>query len=372
MARPLADLWALIRQPGEAAGLSPADWNRLIRLARREFVLGRLAATLADEAAIWSGLPEKVRAIMQGALREVAFRQTRLMWEVDRLAYALRGLDTPVLLLKGAAYLGAGLQAGRGRIAADLDILTDRSHLQLIEDALTAHGFAPEPHDDYDEQYYRAWMHELPPLRHQARGTVIDVHHAILPLTARPRPDTGLLLAASVACGETGFRRLGDHDLFIHSAVHLFHDGEFINGLRNLIELHDLIVEFGQRPGFFEGLMARARSLGLARYAAYGLRQAHRLLAAPVPATVMASAKADLPPPPMLWLMDGLFGQALMAVDLPRGRPRVMLAQRLLYLRSHWLRMPPVMLTRHLARKSLKRWTGKAPPAPPAIAKNDR
>ncbi len=372
MVRPLTALWAVIRRPADASQLSAVDWNRLIRLARREFVLGRLAVALADDDAIWSGLPEKVRAIMQGARREVAFRQTRLMWEVDRLAHALRDLDAPVVLLKGAAYLGAGLQAGRGRIAADLDILTDRRHLQLVEDALRAHGFAPEPQDDYDEQYYRAWMHELPPLRHQARGTVIDVHHAILPLTARPRPDTGLLLAASVACGETGFRRLGDQDLLIHSAVHLFHDGEFINGLRNLIELHDLIVEFGQRPGFFDGLMPRARSLGLGRYAAYSLRQAHRLLAAPVPATVLAAAEVNLPPPPMLWLMDGLFGQALMAADLPRGRPRVMLAQRLLYIRSHWLRMPPLMLTRHLARKSLKRWTGKAPPAPPAIEKNDR
>ncbi|GAB4140953.1 MAG: nucleotidyltransferase family protein [Sphingomonadales bacterium] len=372
MARPLAALWAVIRRPAGAAEMSAADWNRLIRLARREFVLGRLAEALANDAATWPRLPEKVRAIMAGARREVAFRQTRLMWEVDRLAYALRGLDAPVVLLKGAAYLGAGLTAGRGRIAADLDILTDRRHLQLVEDALRAHGFAPEPHDEYDEQYYRAWMHELPPLRHQARGTVIDVHHAILPLTARPRPDTGLLLAASVACGETGFRRLGDHDLFIHSAVHLFHDGEFINGLRNLIELHDLMVEFGKKPEFFEGLMDRARGLGLGRYAAYGLRQAHGLLAAPVPAAVLAAAKADLPSPPLLWLMDGLFSRALMGVDLPRGRPRAMLSQRLLYIRSHWLRMPPVMLARHLARKSLKRWTGKAPPAPPAVAKNDQ
>ena len=56
--------------------------------------------------------------------------------------------------------------------------------------------------DGYDDAYYRRWMHELPPLIHRTRDRMIDVHHTILPLTARPRPDAAALIAASVALDE--------------------------------------------------------------------------------------------------------------------------------------------------------------------------
>ena len=38
-----------------------------------------------------------------------------------------------------------------------------------------------------------------------------------------------------------------------------------------------------------------------------------------------------------------------------RPRRRAGLARWLLYVRSHWLRMPPLLLARHLLRKSLRR-----------------
>ncbi len=49
--------------------------------------------------------------------------------------------------------------------------------------------------DPYDDLYYRQWMHELPPLVHGERGRMVDVHHTILPLTARPTPDAQALIA---------------------------------------------------------------------------------------------------------------------------------------------------------------------------------
>ena len=66
-----------------------------------------------------------------------------------------------------------------------------------VEGALMLHGWSTTHHDAYDQRYYRKWMHELPPLKHNTRGTVLDVHHAILPVTARLKPDSRKLLAAS-------------------------------------------------------------------------------------------------------------------------------------------------------------------------------
>ncbi|RME66954.1 MAG: hypothetical protein D6782_03445, partial [Alphaproteobacteria bacterium] len=351
----LFGLWAILRTPARARALRPQQWTALVRLARREFVLGRLAAALKADDGLWRGLPDKARQILDSALCDVIHHQRQLMWETTCLARALDGLGVPVVLLKGAAYLGDGLAAAVGRVAADLDILVPAARLRLVEDALIANGWAAEPKDPYDEHYYRAWMHELPPFRHRERGTVIDVHHAILPLTARPKPPTALLMDAAVSCGETGFARLGDCDLFIHAATHLFHDGEFVTAFRNLVELHDLLEELGPRPGFYDRLLARADALGLARYAAYGLRYSHRLLGSRVPPPVLADARRHLPAPPVLALMDRLVAGAVMGARVPRGKPRLLWAQRMLYMRAHWLRMPPAMLARHLAIKAFKR-----------------
>jgi hypothetical protein len=50
-------------------------------------------------------------------------------------------------------------------------------------------------------------MHELPPLIHRERDRMIDVHHTILPLTARITPDADALIADSVLL-ENGLRIL--------------------------------------------------------------------------------------------------------------------------------------------------------------------
>ena len=123
------------------------------------------------------------------------------------------------------------------------------------------HGWASMHLDKYDQRYYRTWMHELPPMRHVKRLTVIDVHHAIVPETAAIRPDPGKLCAAACPVEkEQGICVLAPVDMVLHSAVHLFHDGEFENGLRDLIDIQRLLNHFGHTPSFWDSLVERASS----------------------------------------------------------------------------------------------------------------
>ena len=92
-----------------------------------------------------------------------------------------------VVLLKGTAYVAAGLKAGEGRSIGDLDILVARDDLPQVEAALLAAGWEWVKPDPYDDAYYRDHMHELPPLIHKLRDRMIDVHHTILPRTAALR-----------------------------------------------------------------------------------------------------------------------------------------------------------------------------------------
>src|SRR3546814_14739447 len=91
------------------------------------------------------------------------------LWEADRAAEALAGLDVPVVLLKGTAYAAAGLRAGQGRFIGDLDILVPRDAMERVERALIDAGWEWVKDDPYDDSYYRPWMPELPPMIHAAR-----------------------------------------------------------------------------------------------------------------------------------------------------------------------------------------------------------
>jgi hypothetical protein len=104
------------------------------------------------------------------------------------------------------------------------------------------HGWSSAKTSAYDQRYYRRWMHELPPLKHNSRQTVLDVHHAILPTTARLKPDSRKLLAAATPiAGRPDLAVLSPVDMVLHSAAHLFCNEDVGNSLRDLVDLDCLL-----------------------------------------------------------------------------------------------------------------------------------
>jgi hypothetical protein len=99
-------------------------------------------------------------------------------------------------------------------------------------------------------------------------------------------------------------------------------------------------------------LPGRAQELELGRPLFYALRYCTRLLGTPVPAAVLDAARAARPPAPLLALMDALFTRALRPPHPECAGRLDPLAHALLYIRGNWLRMPPLMLSRHLFHKA--------------------
>jgi hypothetical protein len=114
---------------------------------------------------------------------------------------------------------------------------------------------------------------------------VLAVRHAILPTTARLKPDSAKLLAAAqpAAC-DPRWRVLAPVDMVQHSATHLFCNEDVGNGLRDLADLDSLLREFVQESGFCPWLTARAAELDLARPLYYALRYVVPILDTPLPA----------------------------------------------------------------------------------------
>src|SRR3546814_8280099 len=114
----------------------------------------------------------------------------------------------------------------------DRDLLLPRDRIDAVEAALLGAGWEWVKPDPYDDVYYRRWMHELPPLIHREPDRMIDVHHTILPLTARITPEAAALIADSVVLG-SGLRMLATADMLVPAAAHLFADGALAGGMRS-------------------------------------------------------------------------------------------------------------------------------------------
>jgi hypothetical protein len=346
-----------LRAPRQLAGLAPSGWDMLLRQAENANLSATLHHWLERHDMLAQALPQAREQLSWSAVLARRHRQATY-WEMRLIGQALAGLGLPLLLLKGGAYAAAGLPPAAGRLFSDIDILVPDDSLAQVEAALMRHGWVGNHHDAYDQRYYREWMHELPPMTHVLRQTAIDVHHTILPRSAAQRPDAQLLRAAARplagADAPPGAAVLAPLDMVLHSATHLFADGEFDKGLRDLWDLHLLLTHFGEHePGFWEALPARARQHQLQRFMFYGLRYSAMLLGTPVPSATVAAMAADGPPRPQLALMDALLTRALLPHHPSCRGAGAALADFLLYVRGNWLRMPPLRLARHLFHKAL-------------------
>lgn len=346
-----------IKSPQSCTGLTAHAWSTLIATARATNLLGLLAERLHD-----AGLAcplEQASRHLQG-VRLLSHRQRQsVTWELHELRRTLTRLDIPVVLLKGAAYAIADLPISRGRLFGDIDILVPEQALAQTEMQLMLGGWASAKSDPYDQRYYRQWMHELPPMTHVRRGTVLDVHHSILPRTARIRPDPGAILERSSVLPEFAPIRIPcPEDLAVHCITHFMHEGELQNGLRDLHDIDGLLQHFGREPRFWPQLVECAVGHELAVPVAQGLALASRILETPVPrSTLEALHKHDRRGAlgnTMAWAYRHALEPATGAGSLAARA-----AREWLYVRAHALRMPPGQLALHLARKALMRGPAK-------------
>ncbi|PKP92122.1 MAG: hypothetical protein CVT77_09885 [Alphaproteobacteria bacterium HGW-Alphaproteobacteria-16] len=329
-----------LRDPVSVVGLDADQWTALLAAARAEQLIGSLAFRLDGIP-----IPAAARRVLDDARAAAEQGRMAALWEAEMARRALGPTDMPVVLLKGTAFVAAGLAAGVGRQIGDLDILVPRDRIDEAEALLLTAGWEWVKPDPYDDAYYRQWMHELPPLIHRERDRMIDVHHTILPLTARVRPDAARLIARSVAL-ENGLRILSREDIVIHAAAHLIADGDMQGGLRNLWDIDRLCREFvGEDERFYLGLYEESWFQGLFDAVTRSLRLAHQIFGTPIESYV-EPIRVDM----RARTSDAFFRRRLLARD-GWGQPTRKLTELAFYLRGHWLRMPPLMLVRHLWTK---------------------
>jgi hypothetical protein len=325
-----------------AVGLHPLEGTVLsdfLFWAGRAHILGQVAAAHEGES------QGKLADVLENARVRTAHDRRMLIFEAERIERALRGSGIKPVLLKGAAYVAQGLRAGQGRRVSDIDILVEEGHLAETERLLREAGWVGDAATagDYDQAYYRRWMHELPPMRHKRRRTLVDVHHRLLPRTAKLQPRHELMMVAAKSIENSSLRTFDATDRFIHSAIHIFSDGAFEAAPRSFIELYYLFGDLGVAE---QGrLIDRAAEVGALRPVAgalwavshyFGTANAHAVLRSMGVGGLGLGLRTAI----RLWV---------------RGGWAAPLAGFALYGRSHYLRMPSGMLFKHLILQAFRR-----------------
>ncbi|WP_038052697.1 nucleotidyltransferase family protein [Thioalkalivibrio sp. ALJ1] len=343
-----------LARPESMAERTDGEWSTMLAAARETSLLGALWQR-AREAGLETDLPKPVALHLQGAAWVAERRAEALRWELEELGRGMLTRMAPPVLLKGAAYLLADLPNAQGRLANDIDLLFPEAEIERAESLLFFDGWSGSHHNDYDQRYYREWMHELPPLAHRQRGTTLDLHHNILPRTFRVRPDAGRLREQSVALpAPWRFRMLAPAHMVLHAMVHLFSETDWERGLRDVNDIHVLVNHFAAREGdgFWEALLVEADALEVTWLAQRALWLCGRHLGTDIPPEVVrrlaASPRARRINPVARWMFHhGSQTRAASSTPLQDGT-----ARGLLFLRGHWLKMPPGLLVRHLFYKA--------------------
>jgi putative nucleotidyltransferase-like protein len=342
----------VLRTPDAIAEMTDKDLDLTLRVTRRVRLLGRLALDL-QEAGLFESLPQEARDQLQSAVVLADSRARLARWELDRIAWALTDhVDTHPIVMKGCAYLLLEMPNARGRIFADVDLMLPETELEEIEAHLNRCGWLSGNLSPYDQNYYRNWTHELPPLVHVEREVEIDLHHNILPRTARLKPAGKELLQAAKPLPDSRYRVLADEDIALHAMTHLMFGDDLVDKLRELVDIDDLLRHFaGADDTYWQSLVVRAEELDLRRPAYYALRYARQLLDCPVPDSIVNKTRDWAPPAPVIWLMDRLVPSALYPPHPDYPSWVTEFGRLLLFVRSHWIRMPPWLLAYHLSYK---------------------
>jgi hypothetical protein len=334
-----------LQDPESCIGKSDAWWFSFIKILRFERLLS-LFAIRCEELDLLVSFPMVVQGHLKNALIMAQRQADHLKYEVSLLSDSIKTVTPQCLYLKGAAYCLANMTVSKGRLFSDIDVLVPKECLDKIEKSLLFKGWLSKPINDYDERYYREWAHEIPPLVQSRRGTVVDIHHNLVPPISGKAPDINAFLSQTMHVN--GVTVLKPHAMLLHSCIHLIFNETFKQAHRDLYDISSIIKDYGNST-FWDEAIRLAKETGFYKELFLGCRYSSKKLGYELPPKLIS----DVPyTSAKLMLLDFVMLKALSPhhpLCEVQGRS---IANFLAWARGHWCKMPLMLLIYHLSIKS--------------------
>jgi hypothetical protein len=266
-----------------------ADWDRILRIARRHRVEGLVWDGLRRAAV---GIPEEAAVDLRAAAERIAFQNLRLAVESLRLKRRFEAAGIDLLFVKGVS-LG---QLAWGSLALkmgwDIDILVPADRVEAAAALLEEAGYLLKVPEGPAARARLAFWH-----RHwkesvwsAASGITVELHTGLADSPAllrgvglgSPREEVAIAGAGSLAT-------LAREPLFAYLAVHGASSAWF--RLKWIADVGALLAPLP--PADIESLSRSADAAGAGRAAALALLLCHRLFATRLPAPLVAQLRRD-------------------------------------------------------------------------------
>ncbi|MFQ3198629.1 MAG: hypothetical protein ACI81A_002354 [Paraglaciecola sp.] len=336
----------LYRSPNTAYKLSLLQWQKVILVLRHHQLLARYQQRFVQKG-VFDALPEYCRRHFRNAKVIADNHNLHVAFEARELTTTLIKRTEYFIFLKGASYSLSNHPVGIGRIYSDIDVLVDAPSIVNVESQLYDQGWLSQPVSDYDDRYYRKWAHEIPPMRQSTRGTIIDIHHNIVPPISGRAPDVQALINEVIKSPE-GYFILSPAAMTLHSLVHLFFNEDMKRGFRDLIDL-DILMSTNTDTNYWQTLARLAAETGFELELFLACRYTHLTFGTIIPENINEGLNKYKPK--NLKLLDFMFSRILTPEHPYARSPFFSLAELMVLLRGHWLKMPLHILTYHLCAK---------------------
>lgn len=332
----------LFVRPELAKSLSLAQWTQMLTVLRHEKLLARYALLLQYETG-FNALPEFVQRHCHSAITLAERHAKQVHYELAQLRDTFTAATDTWLVLKGAAYTATDCSAAVGRVYNDIDILVDKPHLATVERQLIMSGWMPQEIDDYDDAYYRQWTHEIPPLQHGYRGTMMDLHHNLVPPISGRAPDMSLLFE-HIEITDEGIPVLALPAMALHSAIHLFFNDDFSASFRDLTDLYLMFNDMNNTQ--WETAYSLAVETGFATELALAIHSTSEVFQITLTRAQVQFVSSHTNPWQCRWLCNAMYSEHPFVATQAQW-----FFTTYAWLRGHIMKMPAKTLLFHLSMK---------------------
>jgi hypothetical protein len=339
----------LYKKPEVALTLNLDQWQSIIFVLRHHQLLARYQF-IFERAGIFEQLPQYVKHHLINAKILSQKQYHQVFFEANALLNAFGFNSKHKVFLKGAAYTLSGQTAGVGRVYSDIDLLIGKEEINDVERTLSISGWLSEKITKYDDNYYRNWSHEIPPLRHGGRGTILDVHHNIIPIISGRAPDISYFLE-QVEKTKDGFSVLSPAGMTLHSIVHLMFNDDVKNGFRDLLDL-DLLIKHNGSDFYWSTLLQLAENTNFTYELKLAVRYLSKILQTKIPEGVLT--QLHISDSPTSKILDFIYLSVLLPSHALVDNKKYNLANSIAMYRGHWLKMPLHILIYHMSNKGIR------------------
>jgi hypothetical protein len=262
----LASIPLAFSDPELIKGYSDSQWEAHIRILRGSDLLASFYYAL-ERTSLLKYVPDFALKHLTSAKMYADRQSHQIKQEAAELDNLLGSINIKPIFLKGSAYVLRDDVNHFGRVMSDMDILVRKSELDEVEKILRKNNWIEKKLDNYDEQYYRKWAHEIPPYVHAYRGTTLDIHHTLIP------PISGVIIPESilftgVTLTKSNIAVLSNQLVVLHCMIHLFFNEEFNRSFRDVWDLH-LLMSNLEFTGEISDFVHLAKSLGFGKEVFY-------------------------------------------------------------------------------------------------------